>query len=302
MRRVRVTLPATATDFGVGLRSLGLALSLHVTVEISERSDEQIVVETSGEDPGHYPVGWRHPVVLGLSRIFQQQERAALGLSIRVENGIPHQAGLGAEVALTAAGIIGGNNLMGSPFTRDHLAQMAARVTGRPDHAIAAIHGGLTASILDGETTIFRSLPIAGGRMLLALLDEPGRAEGRPIPERIPQADALHSLARLPLLLDALRVGDYRLLAAGMDDRIAAPYRRPGIPLYDDTWDFLRRNGAAAMTPIGAAPALLIFAERDHARLAELLEAYFSDEGLTARVWVVHVDTQGVVVSAAQTG
>jgi homoserine kinase len=87
-----------------------------------------------------------------------------------------------------------------------------------------------------------------------------------------------------------------------MDDRIAAPYHRRAIPLYDDTWDFLRRNGAAAMTPIGGCPALLIFAARDHERLAELLEAYYIDEGLTARVWIAHVDTQGVVVSAAQTG
>ncbi|MGQ9908608.1 MAG: homoserine kinase [Candidatus Flexifilum sp.] len=303
MRRVRVTLPATAVDFGVGLRSLGLALSLYVTVEISERSDDQIVVETAGEDPGRYPLGWRHPVVIGLSRIFQQREQAVLGLTIRVENGIPHQAGLGAEIALVTAGMIGGNNLLNHPLTRDQLAQMAARTTGRPEHVFAAIHGGLTASILEGETALFRRLPIAPLKVLLVLLDAPGQEDGRVTPpERIPQADALHSLGRLPLLLDALRAGDHSLLAVGMDDRIAAPYHRRAIPLYDDTWDFLRRNGAAAMTPIGGCPALLIFAARDHERLAELLEAYYIDEGLAARVWIAHVDTQGVVVSAAQTG
>jgi len=303
MRRVRVRLPATAVDFGVGLRSLGLAINLPVTVEMVERTDDQIVVETAGEDAGRYPVGWRHPSLIGLTRLYQRVERAAPGISIRVDNQIPGDSGLGAEAALLLAGMIGANNLLGNLFTRDQIGQFAVAAAQRPDHVLAALHGGLIATVTTGETALIRRLPMASLGLLIARLDTPRRPDKRaPAPERIAQSDALHSLARLPMLLDGLRTGEADLLRAGMDDRIFAPYHRPRLPLYDDTWDFLRRNGAAAMTPLGASPALLIFAGKDPRRLADLLTAYYADEGLSARVWAAHVDTQGVVVSAAQSG
>lgn len=304
MRRVRVTLPATATDFGTGPRALGLALGLTVTVELVERTDDQLVVETTGEDAGLYPLGWRHPVIVGLARVYQRLERAAPGLAVRVENRIPADIGLGGETALLTAGMMGANNLLGNPFTRDQIGQMAAQATGRPDQAITALHGGLTATLAGaGEEVHFRRLPVAALSLVLVRVEPPRKPERRAAGERITQADALHTLARLPFLIDGLRTGDAALLAAGMDDRLFAPQQRARIPLYDDTWDFVRRNGAATMTPLGAHPALLVFPGKTDARkLADLLQAFYADEDQPARVWVVNVDTQGVVVSVAQTG
>jgi len=72
MRIVTVRLPATMTRFGPGIRALGLAVGLYTTVEISERADNQLIVDATGEGAGHYSTGLRHPVTLALMRIFQQ--------------------------------------------------------------------------------------------------------------------------------------------------------------------------------------------------------------------------------------
>jgi homoserine kinase len=119
MRRIKIVLPATISDFGPGLGGLGLALGLHTIVEITERTDDKLNVETAGEDAGRYAVGLRHPVVLGLIRIFQRLENTVLGLNIRIDNRIPHAAGLGVEAAYLIAGIIGANNLLGNTYKRE---------------------------------------------------------------------------------------------------------------------------------------------------------------------------------------
>lgn len=299
MRRVRIRLPAAATDLGVGLHGLALALNLYTQVEITERSDDQLIAETSGEDTGYYALGLRHPVVVGMTRVFQQLERTAPGLTVRIDSQVPIAARLGTEAAFTLAGMIGANNLFGNPLSRQQIVQHAARLH-RPDQVFAVLNGGLTTSVLSGETVLTKSLSTSGFHLVLMLPAAKADNTSAAVPERITAADALHNLSLLPLLIEALRIGDPALLAAAMDDRILAPVRRKRLPYYEDIIDFARRWGMCAVTFVGDGGALLFFAERDAEKLADALTAYCDDEAIEARIWTPAVDTQGIVVSMAQ--
>ncbi|MBI1259766.1 MAG: hypothetical protein GC204_20050 [Chloroflexi bacterium] len=300
MRKVKVVLPATVTNLGPGLNSLALALALHVTVEISERSDDVFTVETSGEGAGFYSTGLRHPVVLGLAYIFQKLERAPLGLTIRVDSRIPPASGLGSEAAFLIAGVIAANNLFGNPFDREMIIALAAEVCRRPDHAVTAIHGGLTSSLLDGESLIYRRLPVQS-QQIVVVVPQIERYEARSINlERIPLTDALHNLACLPLVIDALRLGDLTLLGHVLEDRLIAPTRSAAIPGCEHVMTIAKRNGASAVTLSGNGPALLAFAPAHQRQLADTMVDAFASAGVTARAWVVPLDTQGVVISMAQ--
>ncbi|MDQ7035448.1 MAG: hypothetical protein Q9P01_11600 [Anaerolineae bacterium] len=79
MQKIKIRLAATLTDFSPGLRSLGLAISLYTHVEMIPRDDDQLIVETEGKGAGYYALGLRHPVVLGMIRVFQRLERTLLG-------------------------------------------------------------------------------------------------------------------------------------------------------------------------------------------------------------------------------
>lgn len=301
MRKIKITLPATATSLGPGLNSLGLALGLTCTVEISERRDETLLVETEGEGAGHYPVGLRHPVVLGMMRVFQQQERAPLGLTVRVNSRIPPDSGLGAEAAFWVAGIIAANNLLNNPYPRAQVIDMAAHYSRQPDSAVTTILGGLTASLLDGDTLIYRAFSAAPLTVAVILpeLDEYAAESRRGRPERIPLADALYNLSRAPLLADALREGDLKLIAQVLHDKLRLPHLKPHIPGYDRAVEVALRTGAAAVTLSGDGPAMIAFAEGEHRRIATAMEVAFENAGVKARSWVLPVDTQGVVVSMA---
>ncbi|MBI5669481.1 MAG: homoserine kinase [Chloroflexi bacterium] len=301
MRKIKITLPATATSLGPGLNSLGLALGLYCTVEVSERRDETLLVETEGEGAGHYPVGLRHPVVLGMMRVFQQQERAPLGLTVRINSRIPPDSGLGAEAAFWVAGIIAANNILNNPYARPQVLEMAARYSRQPDSAVTTILGGLTASLLDGDTLIYRAFSAAPLTVAVVLpeLHDYAAEVRRGRPERIPMADALYNLSRAPLLAEALRAGDLSLIAQVLHDKLRLPHLKPHIPGYDRAVDVALRTGAAAVTLSGDGPAIIAFADSDHRRVATTMEVAFENVGVKARSWVLPVDTQGVVVSVA---
>lgn len=296
MRRVKVTLPGAATRFGPAQQGLGLALGLHTTVEIIERSDDQLTVETSGEDSGRYSIGLRHPVVLGMMRVFQREERAALGLTVRVQNGIPHASGLGTEAAFYAGGIIAANNLLGTPLTRAQVIEMVVSLGGVG--VVSSILGGLTTSLLDGDTLIYRSLPSAALKLVLALPELNADPMQVSLPERVPLRDALENLNRVPLLLEALRAGDLDLLAHAADDRLLSPRYRSLIKGFDRVVAAAKEVGAVTVIPTGLA--LLAFAPADHDRIASAMQTAFQLAGVRSRTWTLPIDRQGVVISASQ--
>ncbi|MFN8374281.1 MAG: homoserine kinase [Anaerolineae bacterium] len=302
MRKVKISLPATITNLGPGLNSLGLALNLRTTIEIRERSDEQLLVETEGEGAGRYSIGLRHPVVLGMIRVFQQVERAPLGLTIKVESAIPAACGLGAETAFVLAGIIAANNLMGNPLNREQTLDLATQATKHADGVVTAMVGGLTASaVRDGKVT-FRSLPVTPLTLVAAVPEAESYADAaRTVtPDRVPLADALANLSHVPLLLDALRLGDLKLLAHVIDDHLRAPLLQKHIPGYGHVVEMARRAGAQAFTLSGDGPTLIAFAEKNHRQIAEALQTAFQNSGVKARTWILNTDTQGVVLSVAQ--
>lgn len=301
MRRVKIILPATITDLGPGLGGLGMALGLHTTVEVSERSDDKLIVETAGEDAGRYAVGLRHPVVIGLIRVFQRMEDSVLGLNVRIDNRIPHAAGLGVETAYLTAGIIAANNLLANPYKREDILSIASEETQRPDQVTAAVLGGLVSAVLEGETLLHRSLPVATLQVVVIAPDTDDfaeAAEGR-IPERVLLKDALYNLGRVPLLLDALREGNLDLLGKVADDRLYAPHTRALVPGAERAAQEGLRLGASAV--IGThGGALVAFAEKNHARIAEGMKAALREAGAAARVWTLPVDRQGIVISVMQ--
>jgi homoserine kinase len=300
MRKVKVTLPATVTNLGPGVHTLGLALGLYTTVEITERSDEMLVVEPEGEGAGHYSVGLQHPVVLALMRVFQRLERAPLGLTVKITNQIPVASGLGAEAAFQVAGIVSANNLLGNTLSRAEVLEMAAQLSRHPDQTVTAILGGLTASFVKSDTLIYRTFPVSTPKAVIVLPTLDNYPDDATTPERVSFDDAVHNLNRIPLLIEALGSGDLAEIGRLMDDKLLTPILRPYISGYDHVVEIARRVGAEAITISGTGPALVVFATTGHKKLAEAMEIAFENVGVKARSWIVPVDTQGVVVSIAQ--
>jgi homoserine kinase len=219
---------------------------------------------------------------------------------VKIANQIPLASGLGAEAAFQVAGIISANNLLDNSLTRDEVLEMAAHLSRRPDHTVTAILGGLTASFINSDSVIYRTFPVVAPKVVIVLPTIENSPDDAATPERVSFEDAVHNLNRIPLLVEALGSGDLTEVGRLMDDKLLTPFLRPRISGYDHVVEIARRAGADAITMSDNGPALVAFASGGHKKLAEAMEAAFENAGVKARSWIVPIDTQGVVVSIAQ--
>jgi homoserine kinase len=302
MYKVSVSVPAVSTNVGPGYDVLGLALNLRNVIEMSLRSDDQLTVEMRGEGTGILPENYYHPVMQGAIKLFQRLEQAPAGLAVRCTNAIPLDVGLSARVTLVVGGLVGANNLVGSPFTHENLIQMATEITNQPESVVTAIRGGLGICSREPFGLIYRAIEITPLRVVLALPTVPDylhRLRDN-LPGSVPIADAVHNIGHTTLLIEALRSGDFKLLHYVIKDRLHEPYRRENIPAYDAVIRAAEEAGAVAVTLCGAGPALLAFATYNHQMIESAMRGAFQAAGVEARTWSVGVDMQGVVISVVQ--
>jgi homoserine kinase len=84
----------------------------------------------------------------------------------------------------------------------------------------------------------------------------------RALPDAVPRADAVFTVARAALLGVSIASRDARLFAASQDDRLHEPYRAEAAPHLSE----LRADlpaGALGVTLSGSGPSVIVWAERD---------------------------------------
>ncbi|MBN1202955.1 MAG: homoserine kinase [Anaerolineae bacterium] len=302
MHKVNVTIPAVSTNVGPGYDVLGLALNLRNVIEMHLTRDDHLSVEVRGEGAGVLPDNFYNPVMTAAIRLFQLLEQAPAGLHVTCTNYIPLDVGLSARVSLIVGGLVGANNLLGSPFRHEDLIGLAVELAGQPESVATAMRGGLGICSTGPDGVFYRAIEVVPMRVVVALPDLPNY-EPRlrdDLPGQVPMADAVHNIGHTALLIEALRNGDFNLLARAVDDRLHEPARRGFIPGYAGVVEAARDAGAVAVTLCGAGPAIMAFANYNHQQIEAAILGAFESAGVAARTWSLGVDTQGVVISVVE--
>ena len=89
------------------------------------------------------------------------------------------------------------------------------------------------------------------------------------LPAQVPFQDAVYNLSRTAVFARAMELGDTRLIAAALSDRLHQPYRKPLFREYDAVRERALSSGAIGFCVSGAGPTLL---------------SLYTDEGYPARV------------------
>ena len=145
--------------------------------------------------------------------------------------------GLGSSASLIAAGLTAANAAHDSRLDGAALLRLATELEGHPDNVAPALLGGLTASIMDGDSVLAMRCPLSERLRFMALIPDfelSTRRARAALPSQVPLADAVFNASRAAVLLRALETGDMRAVSAAMDDRLHQPYRAPLIDEYED--------------------------------------------------------------------
>lgn len=305
MTAFTVRAPASSANLGPGFDSLGLSVPLFTTLRVTRQALTEVVplgTELAGTaaDESNY-------VYRAMQLAAKRAGRNLPPARIEIETEVPLARGLGSSAAALVAGIVAGNELLGSPLNEETVLDVAAREEGHPDNVAPALFGGIVVATLDKLGTHYIRLepPAHLGVTVLIPDFELSTSKARAVlPREYSRADAVHALSHAALLAAALSVGRLDLLRHAMQDYIHQIWRAPLVPGLSDILDDAHRHGALGAALSGAGPTVLCFHDTREAtgRLHTYLHSVMTRNGLSGRVLDLPIDTAGTVIDRGNGG
>ncbi|MFH0792999.1 MAG: homoserine kinase, partial [bacterium] len=294
--KVAVRVPASTANLGPGFDCLGLALRLYNKLTLERSAGKKNEIVCGGRFGAEVDDSADNLVVRSAAHIFRMLKRPMPPLRFRLSIDIPLARGLGSSGTAIIGGCEAANALLGSPLSRQELFDEIVALEGHPDNVAASFYGGLTAAMRAGDRSIVqRYAPSPRLRAVLAIPNyelSTKRARAA-MPKKIAVTDAVANLARVPLIVEALRAGDLRNLSVLMEDRMHVPYRKPLIRAYDKLVEAGLKAGAGAVTISGAGPSVVGFCIESAEAVAMAFSSVFHNEGIPHECAILSPDSGG---------
>ena len=299
---VSVRVPATIANIGPGFDALGVALKMHLEVDIEPRRDTvEIMVE--GEGAEQLPLDDQNLVIRAMNAFFDHVARRPAGYAIRVRNPIPLGSGLGSSAAAVVAGLVVARALTGRAVPQSEMVALATKMEGHPDNVMPALLGGLCVCYEDGPNGDVRSFKLEASDRLVPIIAVPRtgydttRARSS-LPETVSFGDAQYTAARAALIVASLREGaGTEVLGPALSDRLHEPHRLALMPETAAVHAELRSAGVAVALA-GAGPSLLVIAPRPEAAMrAEQVRRICRVRRAGWRVYVSEWEAEGATTT-----
>ena len=259
-RGIRLRLPATSANLGPGFDAVGLALSMHLTVEAHLTPVWQI--HATGRDAEIVGKLEDNLMVDVFRSVMDQAGIESPCLRLEIHNEIPLGMGCGSSAAAICAGVALAAHFGGLVWGDAEIVREAADREGHPDNVAACWYGGFTASTMS-EGSELATATFAGDpswQMVLAMQKE-GLATKKAralLPESYSRADAVFNVQRVALLTAAFAQGRLDLLRIAMQDKIHQPYRETACPLLKKLLPLAQEPEIASVALSGAGPSVLV--------------------------------------------
>jgi homoserine kinase len=290
-----IKIPASTANLGPGFDSVGLALSLYLTLDVEQS------VKWEFTSPSPFLEGLPNDESHFIYRIAKHvSDRYKLSLppcKVKMVSDIPLARGLGSSATAIVAGIELADQLGGLRLSIQEKLLIATELEGHPDNVGASLYGGLViGSYTQNEVQLlsFKDLPFE----LVAFIPENlllTKESRQVLPEQLPFNVAVEASSFANLLVAALISGDWRMAGEMMEkDLFHQPYRKKLIPNYEQISNMAKVNGAFGVALSGAGPTLLAFAEKGSGQnLLTVAERNFTD----LEIMLLSIDRQGSIVS-----
>ena len=289
---IRISVPATSANLGIGYDTLGMAVSLysHFTFE---RADELAITGCPEEFRNA-----NNLVYVSLVDALTEWGEEPFGVSIDIQTEVPVARGLGSSSTCVVAGIMAAAALTGHTVTREELVAVATRVEGHPDNVAPAILGAAVCSFIpDGRLPRCLRYNVSDRLRFVTVIPpyEVHTSEARKVvPQEVPLSTAVWQMGRVAGLTRGLETGDASLIADANDDRLQEPYRRALIPDYDAIRETCLAGGAKTMWISGSGSTLM--AVTDDTIVAKFLQVRLKERFPECETHILTCDTCGAQI------
>ena len=289
---IKVTVPATSANLGIGYDTLGMAVSLYAHFTFDHADTLTITgcpEEFQNED---------NMVYQAFVQALKAWDKEPFPISIDIETQIPVARGLGSSSTCVVAGIMGAAALTRRAVTRDELVALAAQMEGHPDNVAPALLGAAVCSFTPtGELPRCLRYAVSDRLRFVTIIPpyEVHTSEARKVvPQEVPLATAVWQMGRVAGLTRGLETGDTDLIAAANDDRLQEPYRRALIPDYNAIRATCLEGGAKTLWISGSGSTLM--AVTDDTIVAKFLQVRLREQFPECETHILTCDNAGAQI------
>ncbi len=262
---VKVRVPASTANLGSGFDCMGIALSLY-TEAYFEEIDEGLEIIINDPSKEFLPNDERNYVYQAMLRVFEKANIFPKGVRITSHTDIPMTRGLGSSSASLALGLCGANELIGAPFTKEELLDIAYEIEGHPDNVTPAFMGGFTVSVYDNKKLMFTKTDIPQNIKFAAFIPDfylSTKKARNVLPKFVPHKNAVYNVAHASFMASAISKGDFSSFGVGCKDRLHQKYRFNMIKSAEYIIRAAKRNGAMCGYLSGAGPTIIAVTDGD---------------------------------------
>lgn len=291
---IKIKVPGTSANIGPGFDALGVALNVYNSFIFKEIP---YGLEIIGSNKAF--ANERNLVYRSMLEVFDRIGYSPKGIRVEMNTDIPISRGLGSSAACILGGVMGANELAGSPLSKEEVLEIATEIEGHPDNIAPALFGGLVVSIMEDKKVFYNKINVCPGIKFVALIPDftLSTKEARAVlPSTISYKDAVYNVGRVSLLLSSLSNGRFELLKHGVKDSLHQQYRGNLIPGFFDIFNKCEEIGSLGIYLSGAGPTIMTIIDENDNKFATEISNYLNSINYHCNVREFRLDLQGVLI------
>jgi len=293
---MKIIVPATTANIGLGFDSIGIAVDLYLTLTVVESSSEWKIEHPFGEAVPTNEENLIIETALAVCPTLQPHHLVC-------ESDIPMTRGLGSSSSAIVAGIELANQLGKLNLTPQQKVEWATKLEGHPDNVAPAILGGLVVATYDEESQKVDYLhkEIHSDIQGIALIPDfelSTKASRQVLPSEFVYGQAVQASSRSNVLVAALWQEDWENVSRIVEkDLFHEPYRETLIPFLTPVRKLAKEKEAIGTYLSGAGPTVMVLSSKENApSIAQHLKEQLPSELGNYNIRVLTVDQLGVRV------
>ncbi|WP_314348802.1 homoserine kinase [Granulicatella elegans] len=293
---MKIIVPATTANIGLGFDSIGIAVDLYLTLTVVEPSNEWKIEHPFGEPVPSNQENLIIETALAVCPTLQPHHLVC-------ESDIPMTRGLGSSSSAIVAGIELANQLGNLNLTPQQKVEWATKLEGHPDNVAPAILGGLVVATYDAKSqeVDYLQKEIQSDIQGIALIPDfelSTKASRQVLPSEFVYSKAVQASSRSNVLVAALWQEDWENVSRIVEkDLFHEPYRETLIPFLTPVRALAKEKEAIGTYLSGAGPTVMVLSSKDKSTtIVEYLEEHLPSELGNYNVQVLNVDQLGVRV------
>lgn len=293
---MKIIVPATTANIGLGFDSIGIAVDLYLTVTVVEPSSEWKIEHPFGEAVPTNEENLIIETALAVCPTLQPHHLVC-------ESDIPMTRGLGSSSSAIVAGIELANQLGELNLSQQQKVEWATKVEGHPDNVAPAILGGLVVATYDekNQEVNYLQKEIQSDIQGIALIPDfelSTKASRQVLPSEFVYSQAVEASSRSNVLVAALWQEDWKNVSRIVEkDLFHEPYRETLIPFLTPVRKLAKEKEAIGTYLSGAGPTVMVLSSKENApSIAQYLQEQLPSELGTYNIRVLSVDPLGVRV------